>query len=79
MTYPRIKIIKDERDSSVKRVKENQLLDLKGLQLEIRSVESVLGGTSFFLPDVVNSQPVTEWIIVRDNYGITCLVPLKKK
>jgi hypothetical protein len=77
MSYPKIRIIK-EKDASIIEAGENQLIDLEDLKLEKRSIESVLGNKSFFLPSTIDSYAV-EWIIASDNFGAICLVPLKTK
>jgi len=77
MDYPKIRIIK--KDSSDIEIEEDQLIDLKNFQLEIRSIESTLGGISFFLSPAVDFCNIAEWIIVKDNLGALCLVPLRKK
>ena len=77
MSYPKIRIIEEKKeDPFIKEIKESQLIDLKNFQLEIRSIESNVGGKALFLPCVVNSH-IVDWVIVTDNYGSTCLVPLK--
>lgn len=78
MSYPKIRIIEEKKeDPFIKEIEENQLTDLKNFQLEVRSIESNVGGKALFLPPVVNSR-IVDWIIAIDNFGTACLVPLKR-
>lgn len=77
MSYPRVRIIEEKKEEPfIKEIKENQLIDLKDFQLEVRSIESNVGGKALFLPSTVNLR-IVDWVIAKDNFGTTCLIPLK--
>lgn len=74
INYPNVTILKEEDKTTVK-LEEKQLVTV-GKMVPLKSIEprsyGFLAGKAFYLSDCY------DWIIVNDNRGMLCLVPLKK-
>ena len=65
--YPKAVITDSEAAIALK---EEELIPLNGLDV-VERCEGPLAAKAFFLPDIF------DWLIVKDDQGVLCLVPLK--
>ena len=74
INYPNVIILKEEDKTTVK-LEEKRLVTV-GIAAPLKTVEprshGLLADKAFYLPDYY------DWIIVKDNKSMLCLVPLRK-
>ena len=78
MKCPKIRITKPTINEDEIIVESSQLVDLSAHEIVLRN-SGVLKNKAVFLPTYIAGKRVNKWIIVKDEVGNFCLVPLIEK